>query len=119
MRAGADFRELISQYTEDVGTRGSCGSRGPQPFASLLPAIQEAVRATKAGDVSEPLVVRMGGQGAEEAIVILMPLGQAKVPEFDDVKSDMMQRALLESLERARKQWLQELRRNVYVDVRL
>jgi hypothetical protein len=31
----------------------------------------------------------------------------------------MEQQALLESLERARKQWLAELRRNVYIDVRL
>ena len=48
-----------------------------------------------------------------------MPLGQAHVPPYDDVKNDMMQRALLDGLDRARKQWLQELRRNVYIDVRL
>ncbi|MDP9151004.1 MAG: SurA N-terminal domain-containing protein [Myxococcota bacterium] len=116
VRAGGDFCQLVAEYTEDVGTRDSCGSRGPQPFASLLPPIQDAVRATKPGDVSDPVVVHIG---AEDAIVILMPLDQPRVPEFEAVKNEMMQRALLEALERARKQWLQELRRNVYIDVRL
>jgi hypothetical protein len=35
------------------------------------------------------------------------------------VKDDMTQKALIEGLERARKQWLSELRHNVYIDVRL
>jgi len=35
------------------------------------------------------------------------------------VKNEMMQRALLDGIERAKKQWLQELRHNVYIDVRL
>jgi hypothetical protein len=41
------------------------------------------------------------------------------VPPFDDVKNEMTQRALVDALERGRKQWLQELRRKVYIDVRL
>ncbi len=38
---------------------------------------------------------------------------------YDEVKDEMMQQATLEGLERARRQWLDELRRGVYVDVRL
>jgi hypothetical protein len=48
-----------------------------------------------------------------------MPMGQASAPGYESVKNDMMQRATLDGLERARKQWLQELRQNVYIDVRL
>ena len=57
--------------------------------------------------------------GPEQALVILMPLGQARVPPYDEVKNEMMQRALLEGIEHARKEWLKDLRRNVYIDVRL
>ena len=57
--------------------------------------------------------------GQDEAIVLLMPLGAARVPTYAEVKDDMTQKALIEGLERARKQWLGELRRNVYIDVRL
>jgi parvulin-like peptidyl-prolyl isomerase len=115
-RSGVDFCSLVSQYSDDVATRDNCGSRGPQPLAQLLPAIQDAVRATKPGTVSDPIVVHTG---PEDAIVVLMHQGQVRVPPFEEVKNEMEQHALIEGLERARKQWLQELRRNVYIDVRL
>jgi peptidyl-prolyl cis-trans isomerase SurA len=115
-RSGEDFCKLVTQYSDDVSTRTTCGSRGAQPFAALLPPIQEAVRATKAGSVSDPIPVNVG---PDEAIVLLMPLGEARVPAFADVKDDMTQKALIDGLERARKQWLADLRRNVYIDVRL
>jgi peptidyl-prolyl cis-trans isomerase SurA len=115
-RSGEDFCKLVEKYSDDLSSRPSCGSRGPQPFGSLLPSIQDAVRATKPGGVSDPVPVNVG---QEEAIVLVMPLGAARVPAFTDVKDDMTQKALIEGLERARKQWLADLRRNVYIDVRL
>jgi peptidyl-prolyl cis-trans isomerase SurA len=115
-RSGTDFCALVLQYSDDPSTRDSCGSRGPQPFAALLPPIQDGVRATKPGVVSDPISVRAGD---DDVIVLLTHGGQAQVPPFEQVKSEMEQQALLESLERARKQWLKELRRNVYIDVRL
>jgi peptidyl-prolyl cis-trans isomerase SurA len=114
--AGADFCQLVTQYSDDTATRETCGSRGAQPFTSLLPGIQEAVRATKPGQVSDPVTVHVG---AEDAIVLVRYPGEAKVPPFDEVKSEMEQQALIEGLERARKQWLKELRRGAYIDVRL
>ena len=115
-RGGEDFCKLVEKYSDDLSSRPSCGSRGPQPFGSLLPAIQDAVRSTKAGGVSDPIPVNLG---QEEAIVLVMPLGAARVPTYAEVKDDMMQKALIDGLERARKQWLADLRRNVYIDVRL
>jgi peptidyl-prolyl cis-trans isomerase SurA len=115
-RGGADFCALVQQYSDDATTRTTCGSRGPQAFATLLPEIQDALQAVKPGEVSDPVNVHFG---QEEAIVVLMPLGAAKVPAFEDVKSEMSQRALVDAIERGRKQWLLELRRKVYIDVRL
>jgi len=115
-REGEDFCQLIAQYSDDVSTKDTCGSHGTQPIANLLPPIQEAIRGLKPRQVSEPIPVSVG---AEEVLVIVMPLEQAHVPPFEEVKNDMMQRALLDGLDRARKQWLQEIRRNVYIDVRL
>jgi peptidyl-prolyl cis-trans isomerase SurA len=115
-RAGDDFCQLVSQYSDDIPTRTTCGSHGPQPFATLLPAIQSAVRTLNTGEVSSPIPVTIG---QEQVIVVLVPMGKARVPPFNEVKGEMTQKATMEGLERARKQWLQELRRNVYVDVRL
>jgi peptidyl-prolyl cis-trans isomerase SurA len=113
---GGDFCKLVAQYTDDASTRASCGSHGPQPFATLLPPIQAAVKALKAGEVSDPIPVQIG---QDEVVVVLMPLGQSTASPYESVKNDMMQKALLDGLERAHKQWLQELRQNVYIDVRL
>lgn len=115
-RAGEDFCQLVSQYSDDVSTKDSCGSHGAQPMANLMAPIQDAVRDMPAGAVSEPIPISVG---QEEVLVILMPMGTAKVPPYDDVKSDMMQRALIDGIDRARKDWLQDLRRGAYVDVRL
>jgi peptidyl-prolyl cis-trans isomerase SurA len=115
-RAGADFCKLIAEYSDDVGTRGSCGTRGPQPLSQLYAPIQQAVKTLKPGTVSDPIPL----QGAQDqVVVIVMPMGSAATPTYDSVQNNMMQRAQLEGLERARKQWLQELRQGVYIDVRL
>jgi len=115
-KGGEDFCALVAQYSDDTTTRSTCGSRGPQAFATLMPQIQEAVATLKSGEVSAPITVRFS---QDEAIVVLMPLGQAKVPPFEDVKNEMTQKAFGDALERGRKQWLQELRQKVYIDVRL
>jgi peptidyl-prolyl cis-trans isomerase SurA len=41
------------------------------------------------------------------------------VPSYDEVKDDMMERALIDALVRARKEWLRDLRRSADVDLRL
>jgi peptidyl-prolyl cis-trans isomerase SurA len=115
-QAGADFCNLVAQYTDDASTRTTCGSHGPQPYSQLFPAIQNVVQTQKPDTVSLPFPVRIG---SEEVIVIAMPRGQAALPEYEKVKNEMMQRAMIEGLERARKQWLDELKHNVYIDVRL
>jgi peptidyl-prolyl cis-trans isomerase SurA len=115
-REGADFCKLVAQYSDDISTRDSCGSRGAQPMSTLMPRIQEAVHSTKPGAVSDPIEV---STGQEEAIVIVMPMGQMRVPPFDEVKADMTQRATLDAVDRGRKLWLKELRRSTYIDVRL
>ena len=36
-RTGTDFCQLVQQYSDDVSTRATCGSRGAQPMGILLP----------------------------------------------------------------------------------
>ncbi len=115
-RQGTDFCKLVDTYSDDASTRPTCGSGGPRPLASLHPPIQAAIRALKPGAVSDPIPVQIG---QDEVIVVLMPMGQSTAPPYESVKNEMMQRASLDAFERAKKLWLQELRQNVYIDVRL
>lgn len=116
-RHGTDFCKLVALYTEDTETKATCGSRGPQPMAALVPQMQEAIKDMKANEISDPMVVTSPGAG--EAIVIVQLLSEPQVPPFEQVKNEMWQRAMLDGIERQRKLWLQELRRGVYIDVRL
>jgi peptidyl-prolyl cis-trans isomerase SurA len=116
-RHGTDFCKLVELYTEDTETKATCGSRGPQPMAALVPQMQDAVKEMKANEISDPMVVTSPGAG--EAIVIVQLLSAPQVPSFEQVKNEMWQRAMMDGIERQRKLWLQELRRGVYIDVRL
>jgi len=115
-QSGQDFCKLVEQYSDDPSTRGSCGSRGPQPFKDLFPPIQQLVQTVPAGKASDATRVHIG---QDDVIVVAMPMPQPQVPSYEQVKNEMMQRALLDGLEHARKLWLEELRHNVYIDVRL
>lgn len=112
VRKGEDFCKLVEAYTDDMESRTTCGSRGPQPFAALIPQLQEAIRTMQPGQVTDP--IRIGG----EAIVVVQLVSRSKVPTYEEAHDQLMNRAMNEAMERQRKAWLQELRRGVYVDKR-
>ena len=111
-KPGADFCALVEKYSDDVQTKKTCGSRGPQPIGALVPELQAAIAGLKAGDVTEPIP---GGTDA----VLIAQLGPDRMPTFDEVKEEMWNRAYGEAMEHQRKLWLDELRHGVYVDPRL
>jgi len=112
-RSGTSFCHLVQQYTSNVQTKGTCGSQGLQPYSALLPVIQDSLRGIKEGETADPI-----RYGNEAFLVVQLAKGPG-IPAYEDVKGEMSQRATGEAIERQRKLWLQELRRGVYVDVRL
>ena len=113
-RGGESFCKLVKQYSASASTfHVGCGSTGPQPMDAFQVPIQDAIRGLKEGDTADP--IRFGN-----AAILIAQLGkQPKPPPFEEVKDAMTERALGDAMERERKLWLQELRRGVYVDVRL
>jgi peptidyl-prolyl cis-trans isomerase SurA len=111
-KPGTDFCALVAKYSDDVQTKTTCGSRGPQPVNVLVPELQAAIAGLKPGDVTEPIP---GGTDA----VLIAQLGPERQPTFEEVKEEMWQRAYGEAMEHQRKLWLDELRHGVYVDPRL
>ena len=111
-RKGADFCVLVKKYSDDTQTKANCGSRGDQPFQALVPEIQAAVDGLKIGDTAEPIPV------GTEAILVVQ-IAPPEPPQYEGVKDQMWERAYGEAMDHQRKLWLDELRRGVYVDVRL
>ncbi len=116
-RAGEDFCKLVTEFSDDVETKDGCGSRGLLAMENLVREVQSAVRPLAAGETTQPIHYAPNGQ--EEAILIVKLNKAPKVPAFEEVKDQMMDRAFAEGVERQRRLWLADLRRGLYVDVRL
>ncbi len=112
-RSGTDFCTLVQKYSSSQSSAASCGSTGPQPVSNLIPPVQDAVRDLSEGEVSNPILY------GNEVILIVQLVKRRGAPTFEEVKDAMTERAFGEAMERQRKLWLLELRRGVYIDVRL
>jgi peptidyl-prolyl cis-trans isomerase SurA len=117
-KAGDDFCELVRTYSDDARTKNTCGTNGPMPLHMLLPELQQLATTLTPGEVSSPIVFR-DPAGQQAVLVVQLAAQQAKIAPYEQVKEQMMERAFVEATERQRKLWLQELRRGLYIDVRL
>ncbi len=116
VRKKEDFCDLVAQYSEDPAAKAGCGGRGMQPLSAFFGPIQEAARSLQTGEVSEPVRFRAG---ADEVVLVVYMVKAPGIPSFEDVKPQMMERALGDAVEKQRKLWLDELKRGVYIDVRI
>lgn len=117
-RAGEDFCKLVTEYSDDSQTNATCGSRGLLPMDNLVKEVQLAIRTLKQGETTSPIPYAPDGHNIE-AMLIVQVHTAPRVPTYDEMKDQMMDRAYAEAMERQRKAWLSDLRRGVYVDVRL
>ncbi len=112
-RNGESFCELVKQFNDDAETQATCGSRGPQPSRNIIPAARRMLGGMKEGDISDP--IRIGDQ-----VVIVFKLAKReRIPKFDDVKDQMEDQATEEAILHQRGLWIQELRRTIYLDIKL
>jgi len=117
-RAGEDFCKLVTQYSDDSQTNAACGSRGMLSTENLVKEVQVAIRTLKKGETTDVIPYAPDGHNVD-ALLIVQVHTPPKVPTYDEMKDQMMDRAFGEAMERQRKLWLADLRRGVYVDVRL
>jgi peptidyl-prolyl cis-trans isomerase SurA len=111
VRAGADFCKMVAQYSQSPSPQ-PCGATGLQMPTALLPQIASAIDGVAPGEVSEAIQM-------QDQAVLIAKVVERRAPAYDEVKDQMWERAFGESMEHQRKAWLDELRRGVYVDVRL
>lgn len=118
-KAGEDFCELVRTYSNNPQTKNTCGSSGAIPLRMLLPELQSLATTLAAGEVSSPVMFQ--DPAGQQAVLVVQQSTQpqTKVPPFEQIKEQMMERAFVEKTEHQRKVWLQELRRGMYIDVRL
>jgi len=120
-RRGADsrgniveFGDLARSFSDDAPTRIAGGDLGQHKPGDLAQAIEDEAQKLDVGGVSPPFRFK-------NDIVILKLVWRepSQLPALDDARDELMQRTYAEQMDKARKQWLEEMRRGTYVDVRL
>jgi peptidyl-prolyl cis-trans isomerase SurA len=70
----------------------------------------------KPNDVSNPIRIQFENI---DAIIVFQLVAEPKFPAYEEVRAQMNDAAMGEALERQKRVWLDELKRGVYIDVRL
>ena len=112
-RAGESFCNLVTQFNDDTETTPKCGSRGPQPVKNILPAARQMLGAMKEGDISNPINV------GNQVMIVFRLAKRERIPKYEDVREQMFDQATEEAILNQRAIWVKELRKAIYLDIRL
>lgn len=108
-RAGEDFVAL----TREFGTLPGSGTRPPATPAQEVKAIERASLLLDVGQVSRPIRVN-------STLVILKILDRppTSLPPYEEARDAIYQRVYMEKMGKARKHWLDGLRRRTHIEIR-
>lgn len=120
-RAGADregrpvdFASLAAAFSDDTTTNQRGGDLGRHEPGDLAAEVEEEIFKLDVGGVSAPFRFK-------DAIVVLKVVERdaSQIPTLEEARDEVAQRVYGEQMDKARKKWLEELRRGAHVDVRL
>jgi len=110
-----DFAELARAYSDDPPTKEQGGDLGPATSPGKLPAqIARASLILEVGEVSIPLRI-----GDNYVILKVLERAESSLPSFEESKRELTERVYMDKMGTARRSWLDGLRRQHHVDVRL
>ena len=113
-RAGDDFANLAKLHSSDEETRQRGGLLQPMVPTDLPENVAKAILALEPGDVTSP--VRLGDAWL---VVKLVERAASNLPPYEEAKPQLQMRVADEKTKIARRQWLESLRKQTHVDVRL
>jgi peptidyl-prolyl cis-trans isomerase SurA len=109
-----DFAALARQHSDDRGTRENGGLLPTTKLEQTPPQLQRILVGLDVGDVS-PVVAIPGGF----ALFKLLSREETTLPDYEEARAELSQRVYLEKMTQARRTWLDNLRRQQHVEVRL
>jgi peptidyl-prolyl cis-trans isomerase SurA len=113
-RRGDDFSTLARRHSEDAATRDRGGLLGKLKPGQLPAALDAVVLALEAAGVSEPV-----RQGDDFVILKLIARDESQLPAFDQARDELSQRVYMDKMSKARQHWIDGLKRQTHVEVRL
>jgi peptidyl-prolyl cis-trans isomerase SurA len=113
-RNGDDFSELSRSHSTDAATRESAGLLPSMRPAQLPPELQSVVLKLEVGEVGAP--VRSGNT---LVIIKLLERAESSLPSYEKATGQLQQRVQMRKMEKARRTWLDGLRKRTHVEIRL
>jgi peptidyl-prolyl cis-trans isomerase SurA len=109
-----DFAAVARTFSEDTASRANGGAMNKVQPSTLPPDLARHAQALAVGQVSQPFK-----SGADFIIVKVLERDPSNLPDFDSAKRDLGERVYMDKMAQARRTWLDNLRRQQHVDVRL
>ncbi len=109
LKAGADFKELAGQYSQD-GKRSKGGDWGWLKRNELLPELAEAAFALQEGQFSEPV-----RKGDNIFIIYVEESREEGIQDIEKVRGEIEQAISARLSRQAAQRWLERLRKKAYV----
>jgi peptidyl-prolyl cis-trans isomerase SurA len=113
-RSGESFAELARQYSIDTTTSDRGGSLGKLAAGKLPPAVERVAQRLEMGEVSSP--IRFGDRFV---ILRLEKRDESSLPTFEEARAELGERVYGEKMAKARRRWLEGLRGQTHIEVRL
>lgn len=110
----ADFAALVQVHSDDPSTKDAGGVLPYTKLAEVPPVLRRVLSGLAMGQVSGAIPIPGG-----YAIIKLLERQESSLPDYDEAKDELGQRVYLEKMTQARRTWLDSLRRQQHVEVRL
>jgi peptidyl-prolyl cis-trans isomerase SurA len=114
LRQGRDFGELARQFSTDRKTAGKGGLLGKFTPGKLPTAIDRALLALEPGEHTVPIHL-----GDSYAIVRLVSRQPTELPTLEEARAELTERVYSDKMSQARRRWLDGLRKQMHVEIRL
>jgi peptidyl-prolyl cis-trans isomerase SurA len=115
---GESFAELATKYSEDEQTKPLGGDLGEVTAKDITPEFADEIKNLKEGEVSEPTRITVGNSYGYQ-IVLMRKKVSAHMPTLEGDYRQLERLALYLKQNRLYNDWLNELKKNIYLDVRL
>jgi len=115
---GESFAQLASKYSEDEDTKSIGGDLGTLTADQLQPDFAGQIHDMKAGEISEPLRTVVGSSYGFHIIWMRKRTAPHAINLQDDFKR-VEQLALYMKRNKQNAEWIDDLKKTIYVDIRL
>jgi parvulin-like peptidyl-prolyl isomerase len=114
VRAGEDFAKVAADTSDDEGTRSSGGELGWFERGTISPEWESVVFAMEKLDLRGPIA---GPQGLH--IFFVADTKRSDIKPFEELKEQIKGELMRRDMDKKTTEWLESLRKDAYVDIRL